>query len=65
MTKYFRIIYKTLTDNGENLNKKDVLLIRGQYSFISDDEFIHIGQIEEAILQIAMNPKNKLTLEQI
>ena len=50
---------------GNNLNKDDVQLIRDQYPMLSEDEFDDIGDIEEVIVQIAMNPNNKLTTSQI
>jgi len=65
MTKYANRIFKILDDKGNNLNKEDVQLIRDQYPMLSEDEFDDIGDIEEAIVQIAMNPQNKLTTSQI
>ena len=65
MTKYANRIFRILDDKGEKLDKDDVQLIRDQYPMLSEDEFDDIGDIEEAIIQIAMNPKNKLTVSQI
>ena len=65
MTKYANRIFKILDDKGDNLNKDDVQLIRDQYPMLSEDEFNDIGDIEEVIVQIAMNPNNKLTTSQI
>lgn len=65
MTKYANRIFKILDDKGNNLNKDDVQLIRDQYPMLSEDEFDDIGDIEEVIVQIAMNPNNKLTTSQI
>lgn len=65
MTKYANRIFKILDDKGDNLNKEDVQLIRDQYPMLSEDEFDDIGDIEEGIVQIAMNPANKLTTSQI
>jgi len=65
MTKYANRIFKILDDKGDNLNKDDVQLIRDQYPMLSEDEFDDIGDIEEVIVQIAMNPNNKLTTSQI
>ena len=65
MTKYADRIFKILDDKGDNLNKDDVQLIRDQYPMLSEDEFDDIGDIEEVIVQIAMNPNNKLTTSQI
>ena len=50
---------------GNKLDKDDVQLIRDQYPLLSEDEFDDIGDIEEVIVQIAMNPQNKLTTSQI
>ena len=65
MTKYFRLINKIMQGKGNKLDKDDVQLIRDQYPLLSEDEFDDIGYIEEAIVQIAMNPQNKLTTSQI
>ena len=65
MTKYANRIFKILDDKGNNLTKDDVQLIRDQYPMLSEDEFDDIGDIEEVIVQIAMNPNNKLTTSQI
>ena len=65
MTKYANRIFKILDDKGNNLNKDDVQLIRDQYPMLSEDEFYDIRDIEEVIVQIAMNPNNKLTTSQI
>ena len=65
MTKYANRIFRILDDKGEKLDKDDVQLIRDQYPMLSEDEFDDIGDIEEVIVQIAMNPKNKLTVSQI
>ena len=65
MTKYFRLINKIMQGKGNKLDKDDVQLIRDQYPMLSEDEFDDIGDIEEVIVQIAMNPQNKLTTSQI
>tara|TARA_R110001632_G_scaffold163181_2_gene281646 strand:+ start:701 stop:901 length:201 start_codon:yes stop_codon:yes gene_type:complete len=65
MTKYFRLINKIMQGKGNKLDKDDVQLIRDQYPLLSEDEFDDIGDIEEVIVQIAMNPQNKLTTSQI
>ena len=65
MTKYANRIFRILDDKGEKLDKDDVQLIRDQYPMLSEDEFDDIGDIEEVIVQIAMNPQNKLTTSQI
>lgn len=65
MTKYNRLINKIMQKKGNKLDKDDVQLIRDQYPMLSEEEFDDIGDIEEVIVQIAMNPANKLTTSQI
>ena len=65
MTKYNRLINKIMQKKGNKLDKDDVQLIRDQYPMLSEEEFDDIGDIEEGIVQIAMNPANKLTTSQI
>ena len=65
MTRYFKEAMKVLDKDSSKINKEDISYIRDLYTMFSIEEYESIGALEEVIMQIAMNPDNKLTTRQI